>query len=177
MKISNLILIVLVLVSSIDTNIKKNESDLKVLKIETPEWENNEKRTKVAVTIQNKGKARSLPCRAMLYDLDLSVEQGKALGLDELHLDLLAENNGRTSYKDDDEFSSVDGNSYDYDKDFAVFVNIPPLKPKEMITLTFYIQDIWVYNSNCELRVILDIDQTNNESNRENNWLDFFAWG
>jgi hypothetical protein len=156
---------------------KKKVSDLAILKIETPTWSDDQKETVVEVVIKNKGKTKSLACRALLYDLDLSVEQGKDLGLNKLNLELLSENNSRAEYWQNNDNYAVDKQLNDYDEDFAVFAAIPALEPDETITLRFHIKDIWVYNSNCEIRVILDIDQTNNETHRSNNQKDFFAWG
>lgn len=175
---TNLIILLTVLITFSFTPItKKKQSDLAIIKIKKPTWSDDLKETTVEVVIKNKGKAKSLPARALLYDLDLSVEQGEALGLKKINLELLEENNSRAEYWQNNDNYTVDNQLNDYDEDFAVFTTIQSLKPNEEITLTFYIKDIWLYNYNCEIRVILDIDQTNNETKRSNNQMDFFAWG
>lgn len=170
----------LLLLSSFASNPIQNKCkspDLKAIKIEEPDWDHDNQRTIVKVQIKNAGEKTSQPCRALLYDLDISLDQAKAMKLDKFHKELIAENNGRASYFTGDAAQYVDENQFDYDRDFAVFVSIPELKPGKKVTLTFYIKDIWIYDSNCEIRLVADVDETNQDCDRSNNVMDFFAWG
>lgn len=171
---------IFLIVTGFNTHTRKEKCkspDLKAVKIQAPEWDHDNQQTVVTVIVKNAGKKPSKACRALLYDLDISIDQAKAMKLDKLYIEMIAENNGRASYWENNNTKSVDDNQFDYDQDFGVFVAIPELKPGEKAILTFYIKDIWVYDSNCELRLIVDIDETNADCDKNNNVLDFFGWG
>lgn len=151
--------------------------DLKAVEIQPPEWDHDNQQTVVKVTVQNIGSKTSKACRALLFDLDISVDQAKSMKLDKLFIEMIDENNGRAAYFTGDAAMFIDDNKFDYDRDFAVFASIPALKPGEKREFTFYIKDIWVYDSNCEIRLIVDIDAANKDCDTTNNILDLFGWG
>lgn len=154
----------------------KKCADLAVVEIREPDWNHEEQRTDVFIVIENRGNKESEPTTAILRDLDISYEEGVEMGLDTFLLEMIAENNGRAEwYKEDDE--NVDEDLKDYDKDWENTREIPALKPGERYTLHFIVQDYWIYDSNCEIEVILDPDEKIKDCDRENNKQQFFGWG
>ena len=156
---------------------KCNGPDLAVISIDNPEWEHVDKQSMVTVTFKNIGNQVSKPCRAMLYDVDISIEQAREMKLDTMLLDLIAENNALATYYTGNESADLDANSYDYDLDFSVFAEIPALKPGQKTTVTFYIPTHWIYDPNCEIAALADIYRTNQDCDLTNNLLFFFEWG
>ena len=154
----------------------KKCADLAVVEIQEPQWNHEAQRTDVFVIIKNRGNRSSERTIATLSDLDISYEEGREMGLDTLYLELLAENNGRAEwYKEGDE--NVDKDLKDYDKDWEDIREIPALKPGERYTLHFIVEDYWIYDSNCEIEVILDPEEHTRDCNRKNNKMQFFGWG
>lgn len=156
---------------------KCNGPDLAVITINEPEWENVEKQTLVTVTFENNGNQTSKPCRAILFDVDISIEQAREMKLDTFSLEMIAENNARATYYNGNDSTDLDANNDDYDLDFSVFADIPALKPGQKTTVTFSIPTHWIYDPNCEIAVLADIYRTNKDCDLTNNLLFFFAWG
>jgi len=151
--------------------------DLAVISIDKPEWEQEAQQTLVTVTFKNVGNQASKPCRAMLYDVDISIEQAGEMKLDSIAREMIAENNARATYYSGNDSDASDFNNYDYDLDFSVFAEIPALKPGEKTMVTFYIPTHWIYDPNCEIAALADIYRTNQDCDLTNNLLFFFEWG
>lgn len=150
--------------------------NLAVVEIQEPEWNHPDQQTDVYVAIENRGKKASEPTMAILKDLDISYEEGVEMGLDTLYLEMIAENNGRADwYQEDNE--NVDEDLKDYDKDWEDTQEVPALKPGERYTIHFIVDDYWIYDSNCEIEVTLDPDEEIKDCDRENNKDWFFGWG
>ncbi len=132
MKNSITLVVVFVIATSFTIQAPKEKCkspDLIAVEIQTPDWDHDDQQTIVNVIVKNVGNKTSKACRALLFDLDISVEQAKSMDLDELYIEMIAENNGRASYFTGDAAMFVDENKFDYDRDFAEFVAIPQLEP------------------------------------------------
>jgi len=165
-----------------DKSMKRDKCpDLIVKEIKYPDWIDD--KTIIEVEIKNIGKAPSEPCIAMMYDLDISIKEAKDLGLEDYLIELVEENVSRADYYANSEY--YQGNEYyaknvtenDYDIYFEVFKEIPAIEPGKIITITFEVEDEWLFNTNCELEVIIDPDNAIEECDKTNNKLQFFAWG
>lgn len=155
---------------------KCKTADLAITNINPPEYVHDIRGTVITLNVKNKGKARSTPCQLKIYDLDLSVDEARAMKLDTLYIDMIAENNARASYFSEEKHH-IDSNQFDYDLDWVGFVDIPELNPGQTFDVTFSIENYWVYDSNCEIRAIVDYKQLVEDCNRSNNQKDFFGWG
>ena len=159
---------------------KCKTADLAVLSIEEPTYESDIKGTQFIIEIKNLGKKTSDSTSLLAFDLDIGVDEIIASGYDSLIIDLVAENNARAKYygkNNDSKWYDVDSNEYDYDFYWERMVDIPPLQPGQKHTIVITINDYWIYDSNCEIRVIIDPEKKTKDCNRNNNQKDFFAWG
>ena len=150
------------------------DADLTVEKIHQPEWDHDNQRTIVKIDIRNIGNEESEYFFVTLMDLDISAEEVKSAGYDDVTIEMIEENNARAEYYDDED---MDESPFDYDLDFKEVQSMIGLMPDEKQTIIFYINDHWVYDSNCELRVIIDEDEEIKDCDRSNNQKDFFGWG
>lgn len=136
--------------------------DLVVKEIERPDWDNG---SRIFVTIQNIGKAPSKPVRLKVYDVDITVNEAKELGVEKDKLWIFEENMER-----------AEGNANDYDTDFEVKKEIPALNIGQTIRVEVFVEH-WVYDSNCEIGAFVDCDNTIKEKNENNNKSYFFEGG
>jgi hypothetical protein len=145
---------------------KKRCADLKIVKIHEPDWDHPNKRTVVEVEIINIGKITSKACDAKIYDLDITYKQALEWKLEKEYMELVEENIARAKEAE-----------VDYDPYVEAYASIPPIEPGKKVTLTFFINDHWVYDSNCELQVELDVNNKNKECDEYNNSQYFLGWG
>lgn len=147
--------------------------DLKVITIEKPEYDGKTNTTIIKVIISNAGDVKSPPAKAKMYDLDISLSDAKKLGAAEDKWWIFEENTKRSA----DKYGNAENlTPYDYDKYWESVVNIPALVPGKRITLTFK-SKTWVYDTNCEIEVILDLENKVAESDENNNKKQFFDGG
>lgn len=171
-----LIAIQLVMLSSpIEKPCKK--ADLVVKEIFPPDFISEIDGTSFEVVIKNTGKSKSQPTTLKAFDLDISYEEAKKTITDKDILELIAENNGRAEYYAEDDYGDVDENMFDYDYYWEVIEEVPSLQPNEEIRINISIKDHWIYDSNCEIRVIVNPKSEVDECNEDNNQLDFYGWG
>ncbi len=155
---------------------KCTTADLAIVNIDPPEYLHDIRGTVVTLGIKNKGKKNSEPCKLKIYDLDIGLEEARKLDLDKVYIDLVAENNARASYFSD-EYHHIDSNQFDYDQDWVGYMDVPGLEPGQKIEVTFKLANYWVYDSNCEIRAIVDFEHVVDDCDRSNNQMDFFGWG
>jgi len=172
-----LIALQLFIVETKDKPCKK--ADLAVVEILQPEYDSEISGTIITVEITNLGKSKSAPCTIRAYDLDISYEEIVAENNDTIVHEMIAENNGRAEYynRGENKYTEVDENQFDYDFYWEVIEEIPALKPNQKYTVTFKINNHWIYDSNCEIRIIIDEAEEAEDCDRENNQMDFFGWG
>ncbi len=172
-----LIALQLLIVNNKDKPCKK--ADLAVVEIWQPEFDSEIDGTVITVIVTNLGKTKSLPGKIKAFDLDISYEEIVKINADTIVHEMIAENNGRSEYysQGENEFVEIDENQNDYDYYWESVENIPALKPNQKYTVTFKLYDNWIYDSNCEIRVIIDPENEVEDCNRENNQMDFFGWG
>ena len=165
-------------------------ADLEVKSISEPEWHHDDNQTVVYVEIKNTGKLEAGAFKVKLYDVDMSPEEGKKLGLEDYLIELLEENQARsTGLKEEPKkgenpltsvhtfFSDEYATEYDYDRYWQVVEDVNSLGKGKTIKIKFVIEGHWVYDSNCELGVSVDIEDSVKECKEENNQDYFFAWG
>ncbi|HLP12095.1 MAG TPA: hypothetical protein VK177_09210 [Flavobacteriales bacterium] len=152
---------------------KKNYVDLVVLKIENPEWDGDAKKTMVRVKVKNRGTLSSIETNAMMVDLDITANEAKQRRFSKLWIEAISENNGRSV----DEAEPHTKKGIDYDPDWKTFVKIPILQPGEEMEVIFELKDHWIYDSNCEIEILLDADENIQEKDEKNNVMDFVGWG
>jgi hypothetical protein len=152
---------------------KKNYVDLVVLSIAPPDWDGESKKTIVKVKIKNKGSVSSIETNAVLTDLDITAAEAKKRKFSKLWIDAIAENNNLAT----DENDSYTKKGIDSDPDWKVFVKIPIMQPGEEIELVFELKEIWIYDPNCEIEVMLDADGNIEEKDEKNNVMDFVGRG
>ena len=160
-----------------EPNSKCNKADLAIIEFFEPEWDGEFNQTVVRVIVQNKGKMASSASKAHLRDLDISAETAQAMGLDTIIIEMIAENNARAAYYAENDQYPVDENLFDYDTDVESYAQVPALKKGQKAEVIFYIPNHWVYDSNCELRVIVDEEEKVDDCDRQNNTMDFYGWG
>ena len=171
----------LVVVSSLNDK-KCQGPDVSIVEIEQPEWIHAERTTLIKVTIKNEGDKMSEPFILTLEDLDISAKEVSKGDHKKSTVELVEENNARAEYYSKSEYVEegdydIDENTYDYDKDWVITKDIYELMPDEELTVSFYLKDHWVYDSNCEIRASVDKDMVIEDCDRSNNILDFFGWG
>ena len=171
-----LIAIQLVMLSA-PAEVSCKKADLVVKEILPPDYAEEIDGTSFEVVIKNTGKSNSEATTIKAFDLDISYEEAKETIKSKETLGPDAENNRRAKYYDDSENAEVDENQFDYDHYWEVIEKIPSLKPNEEVRVTISIKKYWIYDSNCEIRLIIDPKNKAEECNTENNQLDFFGWG
>lgn len=157
---------------------KKNYVDLSVVDVSAPEFDEENSGTIVRVQILNSGTVASIETNASMLDLDIIYAEAKKLGLKGEPLKVIKDNNEAARKGD----SPVNEESYleegiDYDPDFEIFQRIPPVKPGEIVTITFTLKKYWVYDPNCEIEIKIDLDNNIEEKNEKNNSGYFIAFG
>ena len=153
------------------------KADLVVVEIWQPEFVSEIDGTSFEVVIQNKGRAKSEATSLKAFDLDISLNEAKQTIKDKDILLLIEENNMRALDYGENKYAEVDKGKFDYDQYWEVTEKIGSLKPNEKVRITISIKDHWIYDSNCEIRVIIDPENTIEDCNEKNNQLDFFGWG
>lgn len=144
---------------------KKEYVDLSVVEILDPEYLEEIDGTRVRVIIMNKGTVNSYPTLAQLKDIDLSAKTAKAEGLKGDQLRIASEL----------EYIATDPNADD--EYFESYCVIPSVGPGKKYVLDFLIYGHWIYDPNCEIKVILDLENVIEETNEKNNSLIFVAGG
>ena len=176
-----LIALQLFIVDGKDKPCKK--ADLDVVEIYPPDYTPAIEGTSITIEIKNLGKTESAPCKIRVFDLDISYDEIVKLTTDTIIHEMIAENNGRAEYYNKSEYTSedvqndIDKEQYDYDFDWEVIEDVPALKHNQKHTVIIEIDNYWIYDSNCEIRVIIDEEKEIEDCNRENNQMDFFGWG
>ena len=171
-----LIAIQLVMIGTPTETICK-KADLVVQQISTPDYAEEIESTSLDVIIKNTGKSNYEATIIKAFHLDISYGEAKKTIKNKEILELIAENNGRAEYNAEKEYAEVDENEYDYDFYWEVTEKIPSLKPNEEVRVNVSSKKYWIYDSNCEIRVIVDPEKKVEECNDDNNQLDFFDWG
>ena len=176
-----LIALQLFIVDEKDKPCKK--ADLSVVEIYPPDYDSEIEGSSFTVDVKNVGKSTSAPCKIKAFDLDISYEEIVKLTNDTIIHELIEENNGRSDYYNKSEYTSeetqdnIDKEQNDYDFYWELEETIPTLEPGATHTIHFKLHNQWIYDSNCEIRVIIDVDEEIKDCNRENNQKDFFGWG
>lgn len=70
-----------------------------------------------------------------------------------------------------------DEDDWEEDMDWELELPLPSLQAGETINLIFQLNDHWVYDPNCELEAIIDIDNLVEEDNKNNNSMIFMEEG
>lgn len=138
------------------------QADLVLEKIDEPQWDEG---THISITIKNNGDITSDTVTLKVWDLDISAKEAKELGFKKNDMWIFEENTAR-----------AEGDGFDYDKDWEVFIKIPPLQKGESTTVEVSL-DHWVYDSNCEIGATIDCEKLVKEKNEKNNTLYFAAGG
>lgn len=164
------------LICSLSIHAQKKLPDLVVSKISKPEYvESGAVRgTVVVVTIKNIGKTASIPVKAKLYDLDISLAEAKKIGVKKDLYWIFEENTSNAKNGMGDAKNLTD---FDYDPYVESIKQIPAINPGQSIEITFIIKDYWIYDSNCEIEVFVDIDNQLKEKKENNNKKQFFEGG
>ena len=63
------------------------------------------------------------------------------------------------------------------DFDWSLETQVDELKAGKTKTLKFYLPEHWIYDPNCEIKIVIDPDKSTNDCNWENNTELFLAWG
>lgn len=151
------------------TTLLAQKTDLTVLEIADPEIEELDPSvygTRIVVTIQNSGKVDLENVKIRVWDLDISLEEGKEKwGIGKSDYWILEENEGRS-----------ENSELDYDEDWELIQTVDLIKKGKKVELTFIVNH-WIYDSNCEIGVAIDPDNLIEESNENNNTLGYFAGG
>jgi hypothetical protein len=154
-----------------------DKADLVVVEIIQPDYNRKIDGTTFEVVFQNKGKSKSSRTPVKAFDLVISLDEAKKSIKDKEKLELISENNSRAEYRTNDKYSDIATNKYGYDFYWEVSETLKALEPKEKATLKFTLKNYWIYDSNYEIRVIIDPDNEVEECNEENNQLDFLGLG
>ncbi len=151
---------------------KKNYVDLEVISIAAPEYDESLQGSIIKVKIKNKGTISNIETNAILRDLDITVAEAKKMKLSKLEIEAIKENNNRAN--DEGEWVTK---GVDYDFNWTLVKKIPILQPGEEIEIVFRLENYWIFDSNCEIELLLDFDKNIEEKNEENNKKVFIAWG
>lgn len=152
--------------------------ELSIIDVAEPYTDETNVNTIVTVHIMNSGNVASIPTNITISDLDITYAAAKKLGIKGEALKVIKDNN--ESAKADDPL--VSNAAYlepgvDYDQDFSVMKLLPAIQPGEVISVTFTIKGIWVYDSNCEMEIKVDVDDNIEEKDEKNNVMYFIKWG
>ena len=145
----------------------KKYADLKVIKFEIPEYDENIKGAIIRVKVKNTGNMASVETNAKLYDLDIDKEEAKRRKLTKSQISAIEENL----------LNREDKTQTDPDPYFESFSPIPGLQPGAEIEIIFKVKDNWFYDPNCEIEVILDFHDNIEEKNEKDNRKEYVAWG
>lgn len=137
------------------------QSDLEITKFEGPYWDDS---TRIFITIHNKGDVASEAVTLKVWDLDISAKKAKKLGFKNSDMWIFKENVAR-----------AEGKGNDYDLDWEVKLEIPPLDKGESTKVEVNVEH-WIYDSNCEIGAIIDSENVVKEKNEKNNTF-YFAEG
>ena len=151
------------------------QADLTVVEISQPHYNSEIDGTEFEVVIKNQGKAKSTETILKTFDLDIGYEEAKQTIKDKTTLSLIQENNQRAiDYGQDVE---VDKDTLDYDFYWEIEKVVKALEPGEEIRVFISIENHWIYDSNCEIRAIVNPENTIKDCDNKNNQLDFYGWG
>lgn len=151
--------------------------DLAVVAIQPPQWQHEAQRTYIAITVENQGRKTSLPVPIVVHDVDISLAAVKEITMDTLVWQLVEENNARAAYRARWDTTNPFITKWDYDMDWEVIDTLPAMRPGDTIVHEVFLPKHWIYDSNCEIEVVIDPDKTQKERERANNRQYFFAWG
>jgi hypothetical protein len=56
-------------------------------------------------------------------------------------------------------------------------INFDELKAGKTKELTFYLPEHWIYDPNCEMKIVIDPEKSIKDCDWENNTELYFAWG
>ena len=145
----------------------KKYADLKVVKIETPEYDEKLDGAIVRVKVKNTGNMASVETNAKLYDLDIDTDEAKKRKLTKVQKGAIEEN-----MRNKEDKTQIDPDQY-----FEAFSPIPGLQPGAEIEIIFKVKNYWIYDPNCEIEVILDFHDNIEEKNEKDNKKEFIEWG
>lgn len=143
---------------------KKNHADLTIEKVMMPDYVDEIAGTRVLVIVKNKGTTQSAETNAKMFDVDMTRAQAAAEGLKGMELDYADE----SYYEKDPEAN---------DAYFESWCVVPALAPGELYVLEFKVYNYWIYDPNCEIKIILDFDENIIEPDEKNNAKVFVMGG
>lgn len=138
--------------------------DLSVKEIPMPDWEHEEDRTAITIIIQNKGKADASSFKVTVEDYDPTADYYKEMGDKELAEDMMFQE----EYGDGGE-----GGDFDWELE----VEVDGLKAGKTKEVVLYLPEHWIYDPNCEMKIVIDPDKSTKDCNWENNTEYYYAWG
>ncbi len=162
MKTIKLVFSAIFLLSLSYVTIAQQKADLKVVKIENPEWLDG---SVIKVEVKNIGSEESEPVKLKVWDLDISVKEAKKIGVKKRDLWIFKEN---SAYSEDA--------TSDYDENWEQQFDIPALKSGESYSVTVFLTH-WVFDPNCEIGAEIDFENKAVESNEKNNKLYYYLGG
>jgi hypothetical protein len=142
--------------------IGQKNADLAILKIERPKWNDS---TRIFITIINLGGDPSKEVILKVWDVDISLEEAKAIGVQQDKWWIFEENRSRS-----------ENGENDYDTYFEVLKKIPALGNGQTIRVEVNVKH-WIYDSNCEIGAYIDCYNTQVEKDEKNNKSYFFEGG
>lgn len=160
-----LIITLMTLVLAFPGKKKKDCPDLLVKEIPMPDWEHDEDRTAITIIIQNKGKGDATNFKVTVEDYDASKEDYDTLVDDK---DLAEDMMFQDEYGDG-------GNGGDMD--WALEMEVEELKAGKTKELIFYLPEHWIYDPNCEMKIVIDPEKSTKDCHWKNNTEYFFEWG
>lgn len=128
---------------------KGKRPDLNVKEIGYPEFDSDIDGTILFIEVENKGKVAAIPS-----SLEFQTERSEFI---------------------EDEVEYDDKREYDYN--FSRIIRVPEIPAKSSVKIKVYIEKYWIFDPNCEIRVILDPFEKIEEKKENNNSLDFHAYG
>jgi len=143
---------------------KKNHADLVIEKIMVPDYVDEISGTRVLVIVKNKGTVASIETNSKMTDIDMTRAEAAAEGLKGYELDYADE-----SYYEKDPAAN--------DRYFESWSVVPALAPGELYVLEFKVYNYWIFDPNCEIKVILDFDENIIEPDEKNNKKVFVMGG
>lgn len=153
-------------------------SDLAVVQINEPDYDYVDRKAYVTVEVVNNGKLTSDSTEIVLRDWDFSYNEAVA---EKLHKDMLDYLKNDLPYYVEQGYVKNLKEAADYvdkDDDNAEFkMIIPPIKPKNSELITFDLGKYWPYNPNCELEVVIDEQNLQEDCDRANNIKHIMLWG
>lgn len=131
---------------------KGKRPDLEVVDVTDIEYISDINGTFLLVEVKNKGKVKCIPsafefATAMNYN-------------DEM----------------DDELTITDEKEK-YTYNYKRIVPVPEIPAKSSVKVKVYIEDFWIYDPNCEIKIVVDPFEKIEEKKEKNNTFEFFAYG